>query len=429
MRRFDSYSPCHRDTQRKLGVFVWGLKELELVYNEFMLDAETGSSPELNKDAKNREILIKVAQDFLIDGEINDVDISKMSNKELGEYAQLKFQENLKNFFEQSGLAQQISLCKDDEEALHLIANKSEGVHGWMDMLPNLIRLKPKAGMNCTMGSATLHMGLEAMNYQNVRTVAMSGHSIVLRELEDGSIKLYDANSKATVDGQLVGYTHTFSPEQISNRTEVEENSERKGFKFTLQRGEKDERGGFHIADGDGNFNRDFYAYDPSIKMDIMTAIGNLSEIKKDAETLGGVEELSLIDRNDYLRELANYIRRNNTIELSNDDIEKIGQENPQVVDEILKQAEKCFISGEAPPNPFDYLKGDLIKPRGNLEPLPPLNLFTKDAEERHQHAKELVARYPELKELDFDDIQKQFELFTSEPYTRESKFPEATGV
>lgn len=393
-----------------------------------MLNSETGSFPELNKDAKNREILIKVAQDFLMDGEINDVDISKMSNRELGEYAQLKFQENLKNFFEQSGLAQEISLCKDDEEALHLIANKSEGVHGWIDMLPNLIKSEPKAGMNCTMGSAVLHMGLEEMNYQNVRTVAMNGHSIVLRELEDGSIKLYDANSKTTVDGELVGYTHTFSPEQISNRAEVEENSERKGFKFTLERGEKDERGGFHNADGDGNFNRDFYAYDPSIKMNIMTAIGNLSEIKKDAEILGGVEDLPLIDRNDYLRELANYIRRNNTIELSNDNIEKIGQENPQVVDEILKQAEKSFISGEAPPNPFDYLKGDLIKPKENLEPLPPLNLFTKEAEERHQHAKELVSRYPELKELDFDDIQKQFELFSSESYTRESKFPEGTG-
>ena len=53
-----------------------------------------------------------------------------------------------------------------------------------------------------------------------------------MRELEDGSIQLYDSSSKSTLDGKLVGYTHTFNPNQISNRAEVEEKSERKGLKL-----------------------------------------------------------------------------------------------------------------------------------------------------------------------------------------------------
>lgn len=387
-----------------------------------MINYEISSNPELNKDIKNREIFVKIAQDFLMDDPINDVDISKMSNRELGEYFQKRFQQNLENFFENSELAQEIKECKDDDEVLHLVANKSEGMHGWMDMLPNLIKLEPKAGMNCTMGSATLHMGLEALNYQNVRTVVVKGHSIVLRELEDGSIKLYDSNSKSTVNDKLVGYTHTFSPEQISNRAEVEEKAERKGFQFSLERGEQDEQGGFHMADREGKFSKNFYAYDPSIKMDIAIAIGNLSEIKKDAEVLGGVEDLPIIDRNDYLRAIASYIRRNNTIELSNEDIQTIGRENPGAADKLLEQAEKCLISGDAAPNPLDFLKSDLIHPREDIETPPPINLFTQDASERHEHAKELVFHYPELKELDFDETKEQFELFTSEPYIDEPK-------
>lgn len=390
-----------------------------------MNNSEVSPSPEYTEKQEVRETLIKIAQDFLMDDTIDGAEISKMSDRELGEYIQVKFQKNLENFFEQSGLAEAVKECKDDEEVLHLIANKSEGVHGWMDMLPNLIKLEPKAGMNCTMGSASLHIGLEALDYQNVRTVVVKGHSIVLRELEDGSIKLYDSNSKSTVDGKLVGYTHTFSPEQISNRAAIEEKAGRQGFKFTLERGEKDEQGGFHMADSEGKFSKNFYAYDPSIKMDIAIAIGNLSEIKKDAETLGGVEDLPMIDRNDYLRALASYIRRNNTIELSNEDIETIGRENPKAVDKILEQALECLISGDAPPNPFDYLKSDLIKPRAAMEPPPPVNLFTKDAEERHEHAKKLVSRNPELKSLDYDKTKMQFELFSSEPYIGEPKLGE----
>jgi hypothetical protein len=362
------------------------------------------STAEYSNNEELRKTLIEVAEHFLMDDQI-DTDISKMSNEELGEYVQTEFQSNIETFFETSGLAEEIKACKTDDEVLHVIANKAEGVHGWVDMLPNLVKSKPGVGMNCTMGSAMLHLALEKLGYKSIRTVFVAGHHVAVRELEDGSIKVYDASSTSTVDGRLVGYSHVFNPEQISNRIEVEERAGRKGYAFTLDRGKQDEQGGFHVPDKEGKFTQKMYAYDPGIKMDVAVALGNLHGIKDDAERLGGLKDLPLFD-DSYRASLAEFIKRNNQTELTDEEIRKIKEENPDVMTTLLRHAEQTVREGRPAPNPFDFIKSSLLIPKEKMEAVPDPRDHIKEAELRHNQAKELVTQYPELKKLNADEIK-----------------------
>lgn len=233
----------------------------------------------LEGEPQERKVFLKTAQDFLIDGKI-DEETLRLEDKELTKKLQAEFQENLERYFKESGLSDEIEILAVreklqqaevplDEQALNLIARKSEGVHGWVDMLPNLRKQYKDSGMNCTMGSAMLHLALEKLGYSGVRTVLRKGHSVVFREIDDGSIQFYDPTSLSTVNEKLVGYSRKFTPDQITNRKEVEESENKKGFAVTLEIGEADKIGGFSEADEKGKYAEKFYAYDPSTKMDI----------------------------------------------------------------------------------------------------------------------------------------------------------------
>lgn len=381
-----------------------------------MSNPEFGYNPEQKETLEQREAFIEASQNFLMDGKFEE-DVSQMSNEELRDYVQSQFQKNLENFFNSSGLAELIKDCKTDEEVLHLIANHSEGTHGWVDMLPNLAKSNPGSGMNCTMNSAMLHIALERLGYHNVRTVAVKGHHIVLTEQQDGTIKLLDPSSKSSQEGRLVGYSQVFKPEQITERKDVQEDGQ-SGYAIVLNRGQNDDWGGFHMPDEQGNYTKKIYAYDPSIKMDISIALGNLSEIKKDAEELGGVTDLTLVDSNEYLKAVAEFIKRNNQTELTDDQIRKIGQENPNIANKMVALAEQSVKSGSSIPNPFDHIKSELLVPKDSLEPLPNPNEFIGEAKLRHEQAKELCSKYPELKKLDYDALVSQMKLFRSEQFT-----------
>ncbi|MSU60436.1 MAG: hypothetical protein EXS52_00785, partial [Candidatus Staskawiczbacteria bacterium] len=306
---------------------------------------EVKASPEELEGRELRKQFIQTAKDFLTDDFV-EADIEGLSNEELGEHIQRKFQENLENFFKSSGLEEEIKKGKDDDELLQLITHKTAGVGGWADMLPNTIKENKGAGMNCTMGSAMLHTALEKLGFENVRTVLVKGHHIVLRELENGSIKLYDSGSKTTKDGKLLGYSQTFTPEQITNKEEVDENSGRKGFSFIVNRGERDDWGGFHIPDKDGNFTKKLYAYDPSIKMDVSIALDNLGCVEADAKEIGGVKDRQFIDESNYLQQVAEFLRQNNQTELTDEDLRTIARENTDAKTEFMKVAEQSVISG-----------------------------------------------------------------------------------
>ena len=382
-----------------------------------MTNPEFGHNPEQKENTESREALIEAARHFLIDEGV-EPDFSGMSDVELREYIQTQFQRNLEDFFDSSGLADAVKDCKTEEDILHLLAEKSEGTHGWVDMLPSLAKSNPGAGMNCTMNSAMLHIALERLGYDKVRTVAVKGHHIVLRELDDGSFKLLDPSSKSLQGGKLVGYSQIFKPEQITDKSEIDEDEKRRGFAFVLDRGQSDDWGGFHMPDEQGKFTKKFYAYDPSINMDISIALGNLSEIKKDAEELGGVKDLTLVDSNEYIKAVADFIKRNNQTELSDEDIRKIGQENPNVANKLLALAEQCVKAGEPIPNPFTLISGELVKPKEELDSIPDPHQFIGEAKLRHEQAKALCEQYPELKRLDYDELVEKFKLFRSEQFT-----------
>lgn len=385
-----------------------------------VIEMPEATQPEVKEEQEKQELrkkLIKVAQDFLVDNPA-EVDVENLSDEDLGELIQQKFQKNLESFFKSSGLEEEIKQCKTDENVLHLLARK-KGTEGWVDMVPNLIKANEGAGMNCTMNSAMMHMALEKMGFNKIRTVLVSGHHVVLRELEDGSIKLYDAGNKSTINGELLGYTHTFLPEQIINKEEIEEKNGRKGFKFTLNRGQMDEWGGFHTPDQEGNFKRKLYAYDSSIKMDVSIALDNLAYVKQDAQELGGATDRGFIEEDEYLRAVADFLRKNNETELSNEDLMIIVSENEDTKKEFIKAAAESVIKGAAIPNPYDYIKSTLLKPKSQLTEFPNPAPFAQKAIERHEQAKKLCAEYPELNTLDVGKIFKQFGLFNAEDFIK----------
>jgi hypothetical protein len=373
-----------------------------------------------NPETEAREVranFMQVAKDFLMDDGTH-VQYENMTDDELRDYVQDKFQENLTNFFESSGLSEEVARCGDDEDAVHFIAAKSVGVHGWVDMLPNLIRSNPGAGMNCTMASAMLHLSLEKLGYNDVHTAWVKGHHAVLRELGDGSLKLYDATSLSTKDGKLVGYSYIFRPEQVRRRIETGEEQQGSGQEVILSRGERDSVGGFAAPDEHGNFTKLFYTYDPSIKMDIEIALGNLSEVKDDAREVGGVEDLPVLD-DEYLRAVANFLKGNNLRILSDADVVSIGRSNPDAVRQLTMAAESCVIDKRgAMPNPYDFLQSNLIQPRDRTLQPPDPNTFTEGAKERHVQAQRLCAEYPELENLDIEKVRRQFKLPHHTSYT-----------
>lgn len=255
---------------------------------------------------ERRKQFLEVGQ--LLSDNLDQTEVEVLNDEQLGEHVQKKFQKQLEGFFTTSGLEDELKECKTDEEALHIIATK-QGVSGWVDMLPKTIEdfnndpenKGKKAKMNCTMTSAMLHIALEKMGYTKVRSAIMDGHAISLRELEDGSLKLYDANSRSTnKEGKVTGYTRTFAAEQIENRQDVEERDGRRGFSFTLLRGEPDKWGGyFHAPNKEGQFKKKMYVYDSSIKMDLAIALENLSEIEPEASGKEAPGGRSFIDEED----------------------------------------------------------------------------------------------------------------------------------
>lgn len=246
----------------------------------------------LEHQTPERKTMIEVANALLVDAPVTEAD-SERTDAELGELIQERFQEALRNFYRTSGLADQIQVLRLngeiqggdeplDTRACNLVARASEGVHGWVDMLPKLKQLNQASGMNCTLGSAMLHCALEDLGFTHVRTVLRAGHHVVMRALPDGGMTIYDATSLSTQHDELVGYTRTFSKDAVRNVQPVQEHGNRSGMAFTLVSAQRDSIGGFSAETGSQAYAQQFYGYDQSIIMDVAIALENLSEIKGD---------------------------------------------------------------------------------------------------------------------------------------------------
>ncbi len=246
----------------------------------------------LEQQQPERRTVIEVANALLVDAEITVAD-SDCTDTELGELIQERFQAALRNFYRTSGFADKIKAIGVtneiqggrhdlDTEACNVIAQASEGLHGWVDMLPKLKQLDQASGLNCTLGSTMLHCALEELGFTDVRTVLRAGHHVVMRTLPDGAITLYDPTSLSTQDDALVGYQRTFPAYAVRNVQSVQERVGRIGTAFTLVSKERDTIGGFSTKTGSDEYAQQFYGYDQSVLMDLAIALENLSEIKDD---------------------------------------------------------------------------------------------------------------------------------------------------
>lgn len=370
------------------------------------------------QEQQAREALVAVAKKLLGTNSEIGPDTEEV---QLREHMQEDFQKELIAYFDEAGfgeLVEQVRAKSEDgapldEQMLHAIAQRSEGKHGWVDMLPQLRRDNPDAGLNCTMGSAMLHIALERLGYQGVRTVLRKGHHVVLREQEDGGLQLYDATSLSTgEDGKLRGYTRTFKPEDIARVTPVQESADRSGYSFVLRSSEPDHPGGFYEQGENGQYVQSFYAYDPSIKMDLAIALENLSEIKDDVHGEGE----PTFDMDQYRQALAEYVQQNNDPKLTGEQLKTIARENWQVINELLAAAKKAFDEHAPEPDPFQFLVGDVLNPRADREPLPAPRDFVGSSE-RYEQAQGLVEKYPELKQLSFKEVKERMGLFDGYDY------------
>jgi len=384
----------------------------------------------LSQQPPHRKVLLQTAEHLLMDEGL-DQEIVQLDDQKLIALLHNRFQKQLENHFRESGLLAEIkalpineqlspSHVPLDEQALHLIARKSDGVHGWLDMLPNLRNQIEGAGLNCTLGSAMLHLALDELGLKEVRTVLRRGHHVVLRELDNGSIKLYDPTSSTTVNEQTVGYFREFTPDQIRSRRQVDEGSARSGYSFILTSDTEDTIGGFYATKGKKEISEAFYAYDPSTKLDLAIALGNLSEVKDDAEKARNAGQKPLFDDDSYKTALLAFVSENNETPISDEDIEELTRQNTQTIKELLQAARKAFDGEAKAPNPFDYLQGDKLEPKSQLKNIPnPKN--HAGASKRYDQARKLCNQFPELEELDFKDIKAAFHLFDGHDYLQES--------
>jgi hypothetical protein len=269
-------------------------------------------------------MLLHAAQTFLMDEPVT-CDMLTMNDTNLIEELQQRFQHHLERYYEKSGLKQKvIDLCGEhtrhptgeplDEAICHLIAQNSQDHGTWMLELPALLTTFRKKGYNCTLGSALLQTALQGVGIQNTRTVLREGHYIVMRELDDGSIKLLDTTSlitanKGSPQERLVGYVRTFPPSQIMDRQIVAEPGNRSGFAFTVRDDKPDTIGGI-THEKNGHYEERFYANDPSIKIDLSIALENLSEIKDDAKKAGHKQHNQLTESSEKYLEAKTICER-----------------------------------------------------------------------------------------------------------------------
>jgi hypothetical protein len=375
----------------------------------------------LEKETPERRALLKVASSLLSTKEFTKSTL-EIESSQLLDLLQQAFQENIKHHYRETGLAVKIKAIPAqeslnptgvpfDEQAVNLIADLSQGTHGWVDMLPNLRKEDPEAGLNCTMGSALLHLALEDLGFDHISTVLREGHHVVIREMSDGSMKLYDPTSLSTKDEKLVGYSRTFVPSEIERRDSIVG----KGYGFELDSAGEDKIGGFMKPNDAGQYRQSFFAYEPEVKMDLAIALENLSEIKEDADKLDA-EQQPPFDIDAYREALVAFIKENNQKELSDADILEIANSNRQPIEELTQAASSFFESGGQIQNPYDYLASPLLQPKTELTQMPNPKKFTGSSE-RYEQAKQLCTKYPELRELDFKSIKSKLALFDGHDY------------
>jgi hypothetical protein len=263
---------------------------------------ETIHRKEFNLNEKKKELtllLFRVSEAFFSEDTISYPG-EAIEGKVLKEILQRTLDKNIRDFYKNSDLSELVerldaSDSDVDEKALHLVTIFSQGdSRVTMDEdtvqiaceLPNFHKAyENETGQNpgarCTLAGSLLHIALEKLGYEGVRCVQVDGHYVVLREMDDGSIKVYDptaSNVTQNAEGtrEVKGFAHTFGREDVMKKFE-EDNT----YQLVLKSSARIEHTDlFSVQDSEGNYVRGFYALNPHTLMDVGTALENLSLLK-----------------------------------------------------------------------------------------------------------------------------------------------------
>ena len=264
-----------------------------------------------------RTTLIDVTDHVLLESG-NRAQLESSNDQQLIEAIQQGFQQELRNFYQESGLAEKVQQAMKetgdtslDERLLDLVAGEamdgdqsSPSVFG---QIPKFIKQKPNKGYECTVASAMLKMAFEDADLGDTRSLHLKGHQAVVRRLPDRSLKIYDPAMKHTNDetGRLHGFSTVIQPDEVIEHQRVDEGHGRAGDAFTVRtNGNHPHSEVFAEKDADGYATKRFYAYDPSIYVDASVFLSNVSEFKDDAKEPDNKDAQQLIERYPELEKL-----------------------------------------------------------------------------------------------------------------------------
>lgn len=228
-----------------------------------------------------KELVLKVAGTFLV-GEDALQELRGAPKESFLQVLQEKYEEELRRYYKESGLHKGVqdlvaSYKGDslDVEILQLVGKASDGDEPWVDMLTKLRDQYPKAGMNCTLASAMLHLALDDVGQSDgVHTASCKGHALVLRELSDGGLRIYDPTQRRANElGEYQSSLLSVTGKDVETGPAVDEGFGRSGHVVTV--------------DGlKGGRTARSYAYDSKTVLSVAITLSNLALISVDA--MGG---------------------------------------------------------------------------------------------------------------------------------------------
>jgi hypothetical protein len=265
-----------------------------------------------------RTTLIDVADRVLLES-ADRTRLESLDDQQLIEAIQQDFQQELRSFYQDSGLAAMVQQTKAetsdiplDERLLDLIGEEAgkkpdEESHWSHRAFPKLIKQQPGKGYECTVAGAMLKMAFEDAELGDTRSMHMKGHQVVVRRLPDKSLKIYDPATRHTdkESGKQHGFSTVIQPDEIVEHQRVDEGHRRAGDAFTVRtNGDHPDSEIFAEKDADGYAAKRFYAYDPSIYVDASVFLSNLSEVKDDAKKPDNRDAQQLIQQYPELEKL-----------------------------------------------------------------------------------------------------------------------------
>lgn len=240
------------------------------------------------------DVIINICNQVLFFEPVESVDTTTLSNTQLAVVLNKNFQKAIEQFYTKSRLQEGVTnISKNyrgdnlDEEVLNFITEKSVATTDKQillgsPMLPKYVLENPKVGMECTLASAMLFCALKQVGYKNLRTVYLKGHQVLLQELADGCIKLYDPATRSTINGETKGFAAVFNKDEIIEKRDFKEPNGEKGYSFKIKTKRKSESTGlFEERDSQGYSSKSFYAFGPCTLIDLGIALENLDEIKE----------------------------------------------------------------------------------------------------------------------------------------------------